>query len=131
MSSFADAIAPIFILFVFAYMLKLFLDYRLRRKLIDKGLVDEKIKYLFFSKDEAYAPSSLKWGLVLTGIGLAIIIARILPYHWYETEVSISLMFIFAGAGLLIYYAIADKRAKEHRKNEKISPPDPDPNHMS
>ncbi|MBN2226113.1 MAG: hypothetical protein JW763_01990 [candidate division Zixibacteria bacterium] len=131
MNSLMEAIGPVFVLLVFAYMLKLYLDYRLRRKLIDAGQVDERIKYLFFSKDEAYAPSSLKWGLVLLGLGLAIIIARLLPYKWYETEISISLMFVFAGAGLLVYYFIADQRAKKHREAEKISPPNPDPNHMS
>lgn len=104
-------VVPVVVIFgVFAYMLQAFLDYRVRMKLIDKGLVDEKIKHLFAQRAQSGMPASLKWGMVLIGMGLAIVIGRFFPYDIAD-EVTVSGMFIFGGLGLLIY-AILDYRAR-------------------
>jgi hypothetical protein len=89
-----------------AVITKLGLDHRLRQKLIDKGMVDENVKYLYRENGETRALSSLKWALVLIGIGLAVIIGQMVPGRMVE-EITIAGMFLFAGLGLLVYYAIA------------------------
>jgi hypothetical protein len=91
-----------------AIIIKLALDYRMRRQLIDKGMVDENIKNLYQTSGEAGPLSSLKWALVLIGLGLAIVIGQIVPHHMTE-EITFAGMFLFAGLGLLVYYAIASK----------------------
>jgi hypothetical protein len=89
-------------------IVKLGLDHRTRQKLIDKGMVDENVKYLYRENGETRALSSLKWALVLIGIGLAFIIGQIVPARMME-EITVAGMFLLAGVGLLIYYAIASR----------------------
>ena len=92
--------------FTICFVVKASLDYFTRKKLIDKGLVDKNVKYLF--KYGSPALSSLKWGMVLVGIGAAVIIGKLVPYRWSD-EITISGMFILAGLALIIYYFIAPK----------------------
>ncbi len=92
--------------FGICFVVKAVLDYFMRRRLIDKGLVDKNVKYLF--KYGSPSLSSLKWGMVLVGIGSAVIIGKLAPYRWSD-EATISGMFILAGLALIIYYFIAPK----------------------
>jgi len=94
----------------FLALVKMLSDSRLRNKLIDKGMVDENVKYLYTNQQEAAVPSSLKWGMVLIGVGAAFLIGQLVPSH-VSGEVTVGSMFIFAGLGLLIYYAIAKNKA--------------------
>lgn len=73
---------PVLIIFpTFGLMFKWYFEYRTRKHLIEKGLVDEKVKFLQFNKMEHFAPSSLKWGLVFVFVGVAIVILRVIsPY---------------------------------------------------
>lgn len=118
MSDFWD-VFPIIIIFpTIGYVFKVYYEYRLKNKLIDKGLVDEKIKYLNYNQHEMYAPSSLKWGLVCTLGGLALIITWLLPYGYREGEVVLGALLLAAGIGLLIYYFIAAQLTKQALKEE-------------
>jgi hypothetical protein len=56
-------------------------------------------------------PSSLKWGMLLVGIGTGILIGKILAiYTTLEEEPAFfSMIFLFGGAGLIIYHLIAKK----------------------
>ena len=97
-----------------AVITKLGLDHRMRQKLIDKGMVDENIKHLYRENGETRALSSLKWALVLIGIGLAIGIGQIVPHHMVE-EVTLAALFLLAGIGLLVYYVIASRVMRKHK----------------
>ncbi|MBU1320669.1 MAG: hypothetical protein KKG33_02985 [candidate division Zixibacteria bacterium] len=101
-----DAIEMVIVFFTIGFVVKIILDYSMRKKLIEKGLVDKNVKYLF--SDGGPAKSSLKWGMVLIGIGVAIIIGRIVPYRWSD-EITVSGIFILAGLAMVIYYAIAPR----------------------
>jgi len=107
---------PVIIIFpTFGLAFKWYLDYRTRRQLIEKGLVDEKIKYLQFNGMQNFAPSSLKWGLIFLLVGLTIVIMRAVSED-IPDEVILGSMLIAAGAGLLIYYKIADMARKKHER---------------
>jgi len=107
---------PVLVIFpTFGLMLKWYLDYRTRKHLIEKGLVDEKVKFLQFNKMEHFAPSSLKWGLVLLFVGVAIVILRVVSAY-VPDEVVLGTMLIAAGLGLLVYYIVADAARKRHEK---------------
>jgi len=108
----SEFLIPIALFIVVAAIVKIVTDNRTRQKLIDKGLVDENVKYLFANKLEYTAPSSLKWGMVLVGVGLAILIGQMLPRRISE-EVTIGAIFMFAGLGLLLYYFIASRMVKK------------------
>lgn len=101
---------PITALIITAIIVKIVVDNKTRQKLIEKGMVDENVKYLFYDKFEQHAPVSLKWGLVLIGIGLAILIVRMIPTYYVE-EITIGAMFIGAGLALLIFYFIAKNKS--------------------
>lgn len=99
-------IGVVALLTTIAVIIKFTLDHRMRQKLIDKGMVDEKVKYLYQENGAARALSSLKWALVLIGLGAAIVAGQLAPGHMME-EVTFGGMFLFAGVGLLVYYLVA------------------------
>lgn len=114
-------VVPVFVIFpVMGMMLKWYFEYRTRKQLIERGLVDEKVKFLQFNKPDHYAPSSLKWGLILLFLGVALIFLRILsPY--VPDEVLVGTMLIAIGLGLLVYYIIADiARRRMEREGKAV-----------
>ena len=112
---------PVIIIFpTFAFMFKWYFDYRTRKQLIEKGLVDEKVKYLQFNRWDQYAPGSLKWGLVFLFVGVAIIFLRILS-EYIPGEVILGAILVAAGLGLLVYYLIADAAMRRQKREDKYS----------
>ncbi len=116
-------VLPLVIIFPTIFLIvKAALNYSTRKQLIQKGLVNEDIKHLFYgngSNIERYLPSSLKWGLVMVFAGLALVVIKLMPYY-IEGEVVFGVMLIAAGAGLLVYYAFASKRAKDAKKEKPL-----------
>ncbi len=90
---------------------KLLSDNKIRSKLIDKDMVNENIKHLYTSRFDANVPGALKWGLALIGIGAAFLIGLLVSVD-IQGEVTVGSMFLLAGFGFLVYYAIA-KRAND------------------
>ena len=121
MSQFWDVV-PLIILFpIFYLMLKAILNYAVKKRLIEKGLVNENVKFL--ADYEGGFLSSLKWGLVLIGIGAALLIARLAKYDIEEEGLFVfGLMFLMAGIGLLVHYFIAAQKSKEQEsgKNKAV-----------
>lgn len=116
MQNMVEIIVPV-ASFIFIFMLvKYFLDYRTRQKLVEKGLVDEKVKFLFAEKMDAQFMSSLKWGLVLIGIGIAVFIGQSVHTDKSE-EITAGAMFVLAGLALLIHYGIANRLSKKSKSN--------------
>jgi hypothetical protein len=93
-------------------IVKIATDTATRHKLIQKGLVDEKIKFLYNGGKYAKALSNLKWGMVLVGIGVAALAGNFAP-DYFEEAGTLGLMFIFGGIGFLVYYALLAKHEKE------------------
>lgn len=96
-------------------VIKLLSENKTRRKLIEKGLVDENIKYLFPDKPKDYVSSSLKWGMVLIAMGLAVFAGQMAPSDLVE-EVTIGCMLVFGGLALVIYYVIASKKLNKSKE---------------
>ncbi len=91
---------------------KMLSDNSLRHKLIEKNMVDENVKYLYASKMDHLVPSSLKWGFVCVGIGLAVLIGQIVPSDM-EEEITVGSIFILAGVGFLLYFFVARNMLKK------------------
>ena len=108
--------------FMVPIIIKLLSDNKTRRKLIEKGLVDEKVKYLFPDKPVDYVSSSLKWGMVLIAIGLAVFVGQMAPKELVG-EVTIGAMFVFGGLALVIYYVIASRKMNKHEENRQETQP--------
>ncbi len=80
-----------------------------RMSLIEKG-ADASI---FAQKPES--SPSLKWGIFLTGLAIGLLFGNLLEaYTTMRHEVAyFSMIFLFGGLGLIIYYFIEKKRKPE------------------
>ncbi len=103
---------PVFIVSIVFFSclmaIKILAEARIKNRLIDKGMVDENIKYLTASGAAHSIPGALKWGMVLVGLGLAFLIGILVPEE-ITGEVTVGSMFLMAGLGLIIYYFLAKR----------------------
>jgi uncharacterized membrane protein len=97
-----------------AFVVKSILDHRTKQQLINKDMVGEEAKRLLqLETPRIKVLGSLKWALVLMGIGAAIIIGQLVPARISE-EITVAGVFVFAGLGFLIYYIYAIKITKDN-----------------
>ncbi len=116
----SEDLVPIFILAVIGYfvleLVKVVSESRLRHKLIEKGLVDEKIKPLFQPLLLSQSSSALKWGLVMIAVGLAFLFSYAIR-SWVPADfrgiVISGAVFFMAGLGMIVYYVIARGQEKK------------------
>lgn len=90
-------------------IVKLATEHKIKTNLINKGLVDEKVKYLYNNRNQPL--SNVKWGMILIGIGIALFVSE---FTHFNDETIFGLMFLFAGIAFLIYYALASKQEKDN-----------------
>lgn len=115
-----ENMVPVLVLTVIGFfvleLVKVVSENRVRGKLIDKGMVDEKVKLLFAPRQANEAASSLKWGLVLIAVGLAFSFAFVI-HRWVPAgvrdEITAGAVFSMAGLAMIIYYIIARNQEKK------------------
>lgn len=110
-----EIMIPAIIFLAIIAIVKISTDTSTRHKLIDKGMVDEKVKFLFAKQSQLQRLSSLKWGMVLVSIGLALLISYIWP-DLFTDGGTIGLMLLFAGIAFLIYYGVAQKYLESNQE---------------
>jgi hypothetical protein len=87
-------------------------DTRTRRRLIDtKATPDVAAAVMSGGHGDVALHDSLKWGLVVGAIGLALIVVQFLPYRPDE-PIALGVVLVFGAAGLLGYYAAARRGVK-------------------
>jgi hypothetical protein len=86
--------------------------HRERMTMIEKGLKSDEIKSLYARGESPTNPlSSLKWGMIFVGAGLAILLGMWLHQTYYVQEgVYPGLIALFGGIGLVIFYFIARRK---------------------
>jgi hypothetical protein len=84
--------------------LKLVTDYRLRKKLIEKGLVSEDVKNILSSEQQTGKYSGLKWGILLLSAGIGFVLTNYIPYN--NEPLMVGVLGVCVGLGFLAYYAI-------------------------
>ena len=109
MNAFHDILIVAIIFGSIVFLLKTLSDNRIKRIALEKERVNENIKDLFPAKANGSVGSALKWGMVLIGIGLALLIGEIFAYDISEGGV-VGLTFLFAGGALLLYYKLDRKK---------------------
>jgi hypothetical protein len=115
-----EDMTPVLVLAVIGYfvleLVKTVAENRIRTKLIDKGMVDEKIKLLFQPQLLSNSASALKWGLVMIAVGLAFIFTFAI-HSWVPAdirgEITAGAVFSMAGLAMIIYYVIARRQEKQ------------------
>ena len=99
---------PIAFFFAVVMAIKVVVDSRLRRRLAETNPSEELMKQMMAADEVARRLSALKWGLVLTLLGLAFGIidganmASDSPGAW-------GILLAAAGVGLLAYHGIANR----------------------
>ncbi len=117
---YSEILIPAIIFGAIVAIVKIVAETKTRHKLIEKGMVDDKVKHLFMRTAELQRLSSLKWGMVLVAIGLSLLISYIWP-DLFDDGGTIGLMFLFAGVAFLIYYGIAHKELNSSRDSQEFS----------
>jgi hypothetical protein len=83
-----------------------------RMTMIEKGMTAEDIKTLYERSHRGYGlRAPLMWGIVLVAVGLAAIVG-VVASNWYhlDDEIVPAIMALFAGIGLVVFYAIMRKK---------------------
>jgi hypothetical protein len=115
-----EDMVPVLVLLVIGYfvleLVKVVSESRIRSKLIEKGMVDEKVKHLFAPRPLDGSASSLKWGLVMIAVGLAFMFAFAI-HSWVPVgirgEITAGAVFSMAGLAMIVYYVIARRQEKK------------------
>lgn len=85
-----------------------------KMSLIEKGIGGDELKHLLgHYKKKPNNLNLVKIGIILIGIGLAILIGNFIPEDSNE-QVTLSLVFLFPGIGLMIFYHFFQKSDGEH-----------------
>ncbi|HQL24920.1 MAG TPA: hypothetical protein PKY95_10930, partial [candidate division Zixibacteria bacterium] len=100
-----DVLIPLVIFGTGVVIVKLVLDYKLRRQILEKGPVDDKAQRFLLREAELARLSSLKWGMVLVGLGIALLVGYMNP-DMFDDGGVFGLMLVLAGIGFLIYFAV-------------------------
>lgn len=100
----------------------LYTKHRERMRLIEKGLTPEEVKaYFADTNTKPKNPySSLKWGILLTFLGIGIFVANLLE-GMYDVEegVMMGIIVLCAGLGFLVYYGIVSSKIKDQQTNSQ------------
>ncbi|MBK8550422.1 MAG: hypothetical protein IPL53_04900 [Ignavibacteria bacterium] len=102
----------------------LYTKHRERMRLIEKGLTPDEVKaYFADSNTKPKNPySSLKWGILLTFLGIGIFLANLFE-DMYDIEegVMMGMIILSAGLGFLVYYAVVSAKIKsQNNTNAQI-----------
>jgi hypothetical protein len=91
-----------------------------RMAMLEKG-VDASV---FFSKKTSSNEYALKYGLLLIGVALGILVGNLLaasaPFAEAEEAAYFSMIFLFGGVALLVNYFIARKMFNEDKGNDNL-----------
>lgn len=130
MNNFMEALVPLIaIIFTFGIpgliiFWYLYNKHRERMKLIDMGLTPEEVKSYFRDADKKpRSPySALKWGIILTFIGIGFIVSMILE-NVYDIDDAITpaILILSAGLAFLVYYMLV--KSKVNGNGIRNNPP--------
>lgn len=89
----------------------LFARHRERITMLEKGLSPEDIRKLYMSGRTINPLTSLKWGMVFAGVGMAGLVGM-----WFEQAYAMpdgiypSLVALFGGLALIVFHSVARRR---------------------
>jgi hypothetical protein len=99
---------PITLFVCIVMAIKVVVDSRLRRRLAETNASEEMIKSMLVADEQSRRLSALKWGLVLTLLGVAMGAIDGMNMS-SEDPGAWGLLLGAAGVGMLIYHAVANR----------------------
>jgi hypothetical protein len=110
-----EVLMPITILGSFGtavyFFAKVMTDYILKKKMIDKGFVNDDTQAIFKQHVTNNKYPSLKWGLIIFFAGLSLIIMEYIP-RGPESPLPYGLFAVSVSLGFLIYYFLMKNDSK-------------------
>ena len=107
-----DVLMPLAILGSFGtsvyFFVKVMTDYILKKKMIEKGFVNEDTQSIFKQHTSDNKYSALKWGLIIFFAGFSLIIMEYIPTG-PESPLPYGLFAVSVSLGFLIYYFMVKK----------------------
>ncbi len=108
----SDVLMPISIIGSFGasiyFFTKVMSDYILKKKMIEKGYVNDDTQAIFKTQSGTNKFSSLKWGLIIFFAGLSLIIMEFIPTS-PDSPLPYGLFAVSVSLGFLIYYFLLKK----------------------
>ncbi|MNK01714.1 hypothetical protein D3C87_195200 [compost metagenome] len=104
-------LTPIAICIVIAVIIIALYNYRLKKRIIDLGPIDDN-SLKFLMSLSGLGSEVLKWGLVFLFGGAGLILIEFLPYPADESSVPYGVVLISVALGFLTYYLIMKKQQK-------------------
>ena len=132
MNHFIDNLAPLFaIVFTFGIpgiiiFWSIHNKHKERMRLIEKGLTAEEVKDYFKGFNTRERPNtyrSLRFGILLTMIGIGIFLGILLKEAGYTESLVPVMILVFAGLGFLIYYSIINSKIRKENEQKAASLP--------
>jgi len=115
-----DVLMPLTIIGSFGatifFFAKVMTDYILKKKMIDKGFVNDDTQAIFKTQSESGENkfTSLKWGLIIFFAGLSLIIMEYIPTT-PESPLPYGLFAVSVSLGFLIYYFLVKKEIESKK----------------
>jgi hypothetical protein len=110
-----DILMPIAIIGSFGTALYMFTkvmtDYILKKKMIDKGFVNDSTQAIFKQQNVDDKYPSLKWGLIVLATGLALVLLEFIETR-PDSPLPYGLLAVFISTGFLAYYFIVQRESK-------------------
>ena len=110
-----DVLMPMAILGTIGFSVFLFVktmtEYILKKKMIDKGFVNDDTQAIFKQHVADNKMSSLKWGLIMFFLGLALILMEYIPTS-PESPLPYGLIAVSISIGFLLYFFLVKKEIK-------------------
>lgn len=114
-SNLRNVLEPIAILGSFGtalfFFTRVMTDYILKKKMIDKGFVNDDTQAIFKQHTADNKYPSLKWGLIIFFAGISLIIMEYIP-SGPESPLPYGLFAVSVSLGFLIYYFLMKKDSK-------------------
>lgn len=101
-------LVPIALMVAVVMAIKIIVDSRLRRRLAETNASEDLIKSMLVADEQSRRLSALKWGLVLTLLGLSFGLISALHLD-SDNPGTWGLLIGAAGVGMLAYHGIANR----------------------
>lgn len=104
---------PFIIVIIFFIVLAIVIisvfNYRLRKRILDAGPLDET-SLKFLSQITSLGSESLKWGIILFFAGIGLVAMEYIPYSAENSPLPYGVEMIFIALGFITYYLMIQKR---------------------
>lgn len=94
--------------FSLAFVIKVVSDNWTKKKALEQGVSREVVRTVFRLDRDPLVLSSLKWGMVAVGLGIALILADMWDVS-FEQPGTYGTLLLFGGVALILYYRIVRK----------------------